>query len=261
MLHINALIPIAGNATRLYPQSLVTKKSLLPIYHDNVLEPAIYILIKEILNCKSIDKVFLVIAPGEEVLYTSLLAQFSNRIKFIVQENQQGLGHAVYLGKGIIGDRFLLCLGDMIYKSSDPNASCIQQIVQYGFLHQESIMGLHYIPLQDVSINGMVQCIKIDSNFRTVNIQRVYEKPTIQFAVQNSLQEGVFGCYILNEDVFGYIDIFKKEREGKEIELSPALDKLAMNRQLKGYILDGESYDIGTPEKYYNSFVQFGRNS
>ena len=51
----------------------------------------------------------------------------------------------------------------------------------------------------------------------------------------------------------------ESNREHSEIDLTKALMNTAKNGNLVGVDIDGESYDVGLPGKYYETFLEYGR--
>ena len=71
-----------------------------------------------------------------------------------------------------------------------------------------------------------------------------------------------FGNYILTSDIFGYVghQIDEKERRGdlSETDLTSAFSDAAGRGRLLGVLIEGQSYDIGLPEKYVETFMEYG---
>ncbi|GAH71170.1 unnamed protein product, partial [marine sediment metagenome] len=89
---MKALIPLAGQGTRLLPHTAKRQKALLPVggkaVLDHILEPLI---------AAGITEVSLVIGhQGDQI--RGHMAKYSNlRVTFVEQPLQQGLGEAVFL--------------------------------------------------------------------------------------------------------------------------------------------------------------------
>ena len=93
---------------------------------------------------------------------------------------------------------------------------------------------------------------------RDMVLKHFHEKPSIDFAKEKKCKYGVFGCFVFTKEIFNFIDINFYEKG--EIQLSTAIDKLIMKNKMDGYIIKGESFDIGTPEKYYETFCKFNKS-
>ena len=62
----NAIIPIAGNGTRMFPETMFIKKAFLPVIDQNGVTKPILLLMLEELVAADIENIFLIIGNGEE---------------------------------------------------------------------------------------------------------------------------------------------------------------------------------------------------
>ncbi len=138
-----AVIPAAGFGTRLFPASKATKKELFPIVdRDGIAKPAILLIVEEALNA-GMEEVIIIVQeddldefqsffnvqvsienynklPRHFQEYARRLLEIGRRVKFVIQTAQEGLGHAVYCARDLVGDEpFLLMLGDHLYRSEN----------------------------------------------------------------------------------------------------------------------------------------------
>jgi UTP--glucose-1-phosphate uridylyltransferase len=115
-------------------------------------KPALLINIEEVLR-SNIDEIILVVQPSDLPCFETLFKQevppenFHNldaeaqklakhileigkKVKFVVQQNQEGLGHAVLAVRDHVGEEpFLLMLGHHLYKSNSPDGvGCCAQV-------------------------------------------------------------------------------------------------------------------------------------
>ncbi|MGD9049730.1 MAG: sugar phosphate nucleotidyltransferase, partial [Anaerolineae bacterium] len=148
-----ALIPAAGFGTRLFPATKAAKKELFPVVdRDGIAKPAILLIVEEALRA-GIEQVIIVVQEhdldafhalfNEQITienynklprhfqeYAKYILEVGHRVTFVVQERQEGFGHAVYCAREAIGDEpFLLMLGDHLYRSTN-EVSCAQQLIQ-----------------------------------------------------------------------------------------------------------------------------------
>jgi UTP--glucose-1-phosphate uridylyltransferase len=187
------------------------------------------------------------------------------KVKFAVQRTQEGLGHAVYSARELIGSEpFLLMLGDHIYRS-DSDRSCAQQLVE-AFNHQgRSVVGMRKTAEKDIANFGTVTGHWIESN-GFLNITAFAEKPTVEYARDNLQVDGledeyltVFGQYIVKPQIFDYLEehIENNVREHGEFQLTSALDRLRKEDGFAGVMIDGKRYDIGLPDYYLDTLHTF----
>ena len=72
----------------------------------------------------------------------------------------------------------------------------------------------------------------------------------------------VFGQYILTPEVFAQLheDISNATDEGKEIELTSALDKVRKQTGMIGVRLQGRMYDMGNYTAFKNCVSEYSRD-
>lgn len=285
-----ALIPAAGFGTRLFPASKATKKELFPIIdRDGIAKPAILLIVEEALEA-GLEQVIIVVQeddledfqsffntqisienynklPRQFQEYARRILEIGRRVRFVVQQNQEGLGHAVYSVREAIGTGpFLLLLGDHLYRSNDKQ-SCSRQLLEAYQQHGMNVLGLRRTPESQIANFGTVAGVWIEEN-RLLNITEFVEKPTIDYARTNlrvpGLPEGayltVFGQYIIKPQLFNCLEehILNNVRERGEFQLTSALDRLRQEDGFLGLMMDGRRYDIGLPQNYLETLQTFG---
>lgn len=286
-----AVIPAAGFGTRLFPATKATKKELFPIIdRDGIAKPAILLIVEEALDA-GIEEVFIIVQrddlndfrnffnaqisienfnklPSQFQEYSRRLLQMGQQVSFIIQENQEGFGHAVYTTREQIGNEpFLLMLGDHIYRSNGP-VSCAQQMIDCYNQHGLSVVGLKRTPESDISSFGVVNGVWLEEQ-KVMNITEFAEKPTIDYARSNlhppRLPDDeyltVFGQYIIKPEVFDILEnsIRNNLRERGEFQLTSALDRLRQMDGFQGLVIDGRRFDIGIPEHYLQTLQTFAQ--
>ncbi len=284
-----ALIPAAGFGTRLFPASKAAKKELFPIVdRDGIAKPAILLIVEEALSA-GLDEVIIIVQeedlPAFEEFfnvqvsienynklpkhfqdYARRLLDIGQRVKFVIQRAQEGLGHAVYSAREIIGDEpFFLMLGDHLYRS-DSDRSCAKQLLDVYDLHGISALGLRRTPEDLLASFGTATGVWIEDQ-ALLNITEFAEKPTVDYARSNLQVAGlpedeyltVFGQYIIKPQIFDYLEEHIKHnvRERGEFQLTSALDRLRKEDGFLGVIIDGRRYDIGKPEYYLETLRTF----
>jgi UTP-glucose-1-phosphate uridylyltransferase/mevalonate kinase len=284
-----AVIPAAGFGTRLFPASKATKKELFPIIdRDGIAKPAILLIVEEALDA-GLQEVIIIVQeddlhafeaffnvqvsienynklPRHFQDYARRLLDIGQRVKFAIQTRQEGLGHAVYCVRDLIGDEsFLLMLGDHLYRS-DTDRSCARQLLDAFEQHGISVLGLRRTPEEQIANFGTATGIWME-DAQILNITEFAEKPTVDYARSNlrvpSLPENeyltVFGQYIVKPQLFDYLDehIRNNVRERGEFQLTSALDRLRKEDGFLGLIVDGQRFDIGLPEYYLDTLRTF----
>ncbi len=286
-----ALIPAAGFGTRLFPATKATKKELFPIIdQDGIAKPAILLIVEEALNA-GVEEVIIIVQEADKKDFESFfteqitienynklprhfqdyarrILEIGRRITFVVQQAQEGFGHAVYCARQAIGDEpFLLMLGDHLYRSNS-QASCARQLLEAYQQHGGNILGLRTTPEDQISNFGTVTGVWLDPE-RLMNVTEFSEKPTIDYARSNlrvpAFPEGeyltVFGMYVIKPKLFEYLEehISNNVRQRGEFQLTSALDRLRQEDGFLGLVMDGKRYDIGLPQYYLETLQTFSR--
>ena len=100
-----------------------------------------------------------------------------------------------------------------------------------------------------------------------LSITEFYEKPSVAYARQHlhvdrmdkDLFLTVFGLYVLTPQIFDYLEenITHNLRDRGEFQLTPCLDTLRKEDNFSGYVLKGRRFDIGLPEAYRETVIDF----
>lgn len=282
-----AIIPVAGNGSRMYPITKLLRKAFLPIIEDGILKPAIMSLIEE-LDSAGIEKICLIIDESDkkeyekffdqpladdlvaklspEMLeYESKIQRIGRKIEYIYQKEKLGLGHAVSLCESFAKDEpVLLVLGDQLYKSSNPY-SCTTQLLDNYAQHNKLTVSVFEIPVEEVSKYGILTG-KIENGKNYFKVDKMTEKPDVQYAKETLYTTcgkekkyySVFGEYILTKDVFQKLkeNIESDNRDRGEFQLTTALDYVREKDGMIAFIPDGEMLDIGNIDSYKNTLVK-----
>jgi UTP-glucose-1-phosphate uridylyltransferase/mevalonate kinase len=284
-----ALIPAAGFGTRLFPATKAAKKELFPIVdQDGIAKPAILLIVEEALRA-GVEQVIIVVQEHDLDAFESLfheqitienynklprhfqeyaqnILEIGHRVTFVVQDMQEGFGHAVYCARDEIGDEpFLLMLGDHIYRSNS-GTSCAEQLIEAYQKYGISVLGLRQTPEERIANFGTVTGVWLEDN-HLLNVTEFAEKPTVDYARSNlgvsGLPKGtyltVFGQYIIQPKLFTFLEehIANNVRERGEFQITSALDRLRQEDGFMGLMMDGQRYDLGLPESYLETLRTF----
>lgn len=284
-----AVIPAAGFGTRLFPASKATKKELFPIVdQDGIAKPAILYIVEEALEA-GIEEIIIIVQehdldefesffnvqipienfnklPRNFQDYARRILDIGRQVRFVIQERQEGFGHAVYCARDAVGNEpFLLMLGDHLYRSNG-SRNCAQQLLETFNQHGVSVLGLRQTPESGIANFGAATGIWVDQP-ALLSVTEFAEKPTVDFARSNLRTPGlpedeyltVFGEYIIKPQIFDYLEehINNNMREHGEFQLTSALDRLRQEDGFMGLIIDGQRFDIGRPEHYLETLGKF----
>jgi UTP--glucose-1-phosphate uridylyltransferase len=283
-----AIIPAAGFGTRLFPATKVFKKEFFPIIdRDGLAKPIILLIVEEAINA-GIEEVGIVIqqsdrdlfesffkrSPKPELLkklsppaqnYSQLIEQIGEKITFLIQESQEGYGHAVFCAKDWLKDEpFLLLLGDHLYRSD--GETCAKQLLDIYEKFNQSTIGLTIMPGAMIHKAGCVMGTWQEIN-SILSITKFFEKPDLDYARSHLQVEGIsgdnflaiFGLYILDSKIFKYLEaeIQNNLRFKGEFQLTTCLDKLCQEEGAIGYLVQGRYFDTGMPEFYRQTINDF----
>ncbi len=284
-----AIIPAAGFGTRMFPATKVVKKELLPIIdRDGRAKPIILKIVEEAIAA-GIEEVAIIVQkddlevfqeffqapPKTELLaklspenrkYSQYLQNLGQRITFLLQEDQEGFGHAVFCAKTWIDNEpFLLLLGDHIYRTQE-QLSCAEQLLAVFAQTNCSVVGLTVMPGEIIHKAGCVTGVWQQPN-SILEVTKIYEKPDLEYAKANlhvaGMPEsdflGIFGIYVLQPAIFEYLEaeINRNLRYKGEFQLTTCLDRLREERGAIGYLVKGEYFDVGMPQFYRQTMIDF----
>lgn len=266
-----AIIPIAGKGTRFLPATKVIPKEVIPIINM----PMIYYVVKEAVEA-GLDRIIFVTSRGKnsvaelfdrhQELETflekkgdeknlKLLKDISDLTKIITvsQKEQLGLGHAILQAEDLIdeGERFAVLLGDDIILNPVP---AIKQLMNVSDAYNgSSVIGVMEVPKDEVGKYGIVGGDFVNAEKSTMKMKMMVEKPAIDKAPS---QLATPGRYILNSDIFKYLNTIPRGRGG-EFQLTDAIDLMLKDHDFYAHKFVGDRFDTGQPSGYLEAVVDF----
>jgi UTP-glucose-1-phosphate uridylyltransferase/mevalonate kinase len=286
-----AVIPAAGFSARLFPASKAVKKELFPIIdREGRAKPIILTLVEEAINA-GIEEVCIIVQPQDQKLfeefftvapvienfnklakedkkYCQYILDLGHRITYIQQERQEGFGHAVYCAREWVGEEpFLLMLGDHVYQSTK-DISCARQLLDVYSKIGTSVVGLKKTPVDNIHQFGCVTGVW-EKPGTILTITEFSEKPEKSYAekhlhienMEANIYLTIFGQYILHPKIFDILEdrIQQNIRERGDFQLTSCLDILRTEEGFIGYVMQGKRFDIGTPEAYQQSMIDYDK--
>ena len=238
---MKAVIPAAGHGTRFLPVTRVIPKEMLPIGP----RPALELIVGEAKEAGA-DEIVMVISRGKELIRRYF--EDDPMIRFVLQEEQKGLGHAVLQAADAVGGegKFLVLLGDALVAGANASAELVAMSAAHG---GAGVIGLERVPKEKVSRYGIVKMAG-DS------IVDMVEKPSPESAPSDL---AVAGRYLLDAAVF---DMLRTQTPGKggEIQLTDAIRRLLAEKPVFGCAYSGKRQDIGSPKGYFEALKAMGEN-
>ncbi|MEK6954515.1 MAG: UTP--glucose-1-phosphate uridylyltransferase GalU [Candidatus Micrarchaeota archaeon] len=264
----HAVIPAAGLGTRFLPATKAQPKEMLPIID----KPTIQYVIEEAVN-SGITDILIITGRGKRSIEDHFdksyeLEEYLKRkgemdkldelerisslasIHYVRQREPNGLGDAVLCAREHIGGKpFALLLGDTIVESKVP---CLKQLIANYEKYHGSIIAVEEIEKENIHKYGIVKGRKITND--AFEIESLVEKPSAEKAPSNL---GIIGRYILTPEIFEELSRTKAGKGG-EVQLTDALNSLALKQKMYACRFEGERFDIGNKLDYAKSFVKMG---
>jgi UTP-glucose-1-phosphate uridylyltransferase/mevalonate kinase len=287
-----AVITAAGYGTRLFPMTSCVRKEFLPVVDRNGrMLPLILANVEEVVAA-GIEEICIVIQEQDRLFFEAFFHQniprahyeklsthareslaaireLGKRIVFLSQDEQRGLGHAVYQVRQWVGsESFLLVLGDHLFVPRGA-VGCVRQLVDRFEELETPLIGLQATPESEIGRFGTVggSWLNRDEENDLLEIAILKEKPDPRFAAEflsvDGLQDNtyltVFGLYILTASIFAELSQAAQNAtpNGPEVQLTDALDRLRRRQRVIGLVIQGEKTDVGQPEDYVMGLVKF----
>jgi glucose-1-phosphate thymidylyltransferase len=221
---MKAIIPVAGEGTRLRPHTHTIPKPLIRVAG----KPILGHILDDVIALGIKDIVLIVGYRGREIV-DYVRRTYDVRLNFVEQEVRLGLGHAVHLARKYVGkEPVFIILGDSIFK---------------GDLGKMMASDGNYIGVKKVAEPQRFGVVRLEDS-RIVDLVEKPEKPDSDLAV--------VGLYAIKdtEALFGALDslISSGSKTKGEFQLTDALNMMIRDGiELKAFEVDGW-FDCGKPE-------------
>ena len=234
---LKAVIPAAGLGTRFSPITNAIPKELLPV----VDRAAIQYVVDE--ACEAgIEEIIIVISEAKESIryyFDRLASTTPARIKYVYQQEQLGLGHAIFCCSEVIGQEpfAVLLPDDIIYNEN----GALTQLLELYRKVDSSVIAVQRVPSEFISNYGIIEPTFVDDD--VMKVIGLIEKPAIDKAPSDF---GIVGRYILTPVI---LEVLSKVGTGAlgEIQLTDALAQLVNIQDLYAVPIQGERFDVGNP--------------
>lgn len=202
------IILAGGNATRLYPLTLCSAKSLLPLYN----KPTIYYPLNTLKNLGCTE--IMIICKSEFLpQFQKLLGdgdQFGLRLNYKIQDDPKGIADAFIIAEDFIGnDNVILCLGDNVFLPSIKISSNLL------LSDKKEFCVFFEIKVTDASKYGVYDKKQ----------QIIYEKPT-----HKKYKYAIPGLYVFDHTVCKKAKQLTPSKRN-ELEISDLLNKYIQNNK------------------------------
>src|SRR5437870_5725594 len=268
-----AVVPVAGQGTRLLPSTKSQPKEMLPVGR----KPVVQYVVEE-LALSGVRRLLFITGPGKtsienhfdingeliaflretgkEDLLAELDFERQNLQYFYTRQRRQlGLGHAVLCAKPLVGRQpFVVALGDSIIGLNAQSDIVRRMVGEFERSGADAVVAFETVPREDVVQYGIAR--PRGSAGPLFELEDIVEKPGVAEAPSDL---AVAARYVFNPVLFDWLEKTPPGKGG-EIQLTDAIRLLLKNggRVLGMRLAAGERrFDIGNFESYFRAFVEF----
>jgi len=263
-----AVIPAAGLGTRFLPATKSLPKEMIPI----VDKPAIQYIVEEIVK-SGIRDILIITGRGKRAIEDHFDKSFELNevlkekgdhesletlekieemadIHYLRQKEALGTGHAILKAKDHIANSpFAVLYGDDLVISEVP---CIKQLMDLYDKYNCSILAVQEVPVERVSSYGIIEGDGLSDEVYMV--RRLVEKPDPKDAPSNL---AFLGRCILDPAIFEILEKIPPARNGKEIQLTDAIQELARTKAVYARKIAGAWHTVGDPLSFLKTTIEF----
>jgi UTP--glucose-1-phosphate uridylyltransferase len=274
-----AVITAAGRGARQYPAFDTVQKAMLPLVdRDGLTKPVLQIIVEEALE-SGIEEICVVVAPGDEEVFRSLLRSYAAnlragfkgepwaeeqgrrlsemeaRLQFAIQPEPLGYGHAVWCARDFAGNEpILLLLSDHLYVSGETRR-CARQLIDLATAEGCAVSAVHATREHLIHQYGTLTGRRLHDRPDVYVIDEIIEKPNPTLAELRLHVPGLraghylcfFGMHVLSPRVFALLeDLVRRDvRESGSIQLTTALNTLAGTERYLAIETRGARHNLG----------------
>ena len=254
------LFPVAGYGTRFLPATKTIPKEMLPILTKPLIQYGVEeamsadITTMAMVTSKYKQAIKNYFEPHEDIetsikgtAKASLLDEVNHASEkcdftYIEQQQMLGLGHAIFTGKPLIGNKsFAVILPDDLC-TNNGDSVLTQMTKLYTQYPDCCIVAIEEVPLTEVDKYGVIDGELLKGSDSAYRVNSMVEKPSPAEAPTNL---AIIGRYILTPEIFDVLENTSPDKNG-EIQITDALMTLAEQGKVIAYKFQGERYDCGS---------------
>jgi len=269
-----AIVPVAGQGTRLLPATKSQPKEMLPVGR----KPVVQYVVEE-LALSGIRRVLFITGPGKtsienhfdvnpeliaflrehgkEELLAELGFERENIQYFYTRQRQPlGLGHAVLAAASMVGNQpFVVALGDSIIGLHAQSDIVRRMVEEFERGEADAVIAFEQVPRSEVEQYVIAQP-RAGQSEGVFELADIVEKPSVAEAPSTL---AVAARYVFKPVIFDLL-VQTPAGKGGEIQLTDAI-RMLLERggRVVGMKLgpDERRFDIGNFDSYFQTFVEF----
>lgn len=268
-----AVVPVAGQGTRLLPSTKSQPKEMLPVGR----KPVVQYVVEELAQ-SGIQRLLFVTGPGktsienhfdlnaelisflretgkEELLEELDFERQSLQYFYTRQRRQLGLGHAVLCARPLVDHQpFVVALGDSIIGLHAQSRIVRRMVEEFEGAGADAVIAFEDVPPAEVVHYGIAK--PADNAGPVFRLADIVEKPSVAEAPSTL---AVAARYVFAPQIFALLEKTPPGKGG-EIQLTDAIRALiARGGTVLGLRLppDERRFDIGNFESYFQAFFEF----
>ena len=264
-----AVLPVAGFGTRVLPATKTIPKEMLPV----VDRPALQYVVDEAREAgiehfvfvtgrnkgaiedyfdRAYELEYSLSNRGKTDIFEELQATNPDpgTMSFVRQQSAQGLGHAVWCARDIVGDEpFAVLLPDVLVKAE---RSCLAQMMDAYQTVGGNVIAVDAVPEEAVSSYGVI-APEGEAKDGLIRMKGMVEKPPVSEAPSRLK---ITGRYILQPEIMGLLED-QDPGAGGEIQLTDAMARLMEMQDFHALEYQGRDYDCGSKLGYFEAVLAY----
>ncbi|MEG1791417.1 MAG: UTP--glucose-1-phosphate uridylyltransferase [Clostridia bacterium] len=265
-----AVILAGGRGTRFLPYTKACPKEMFALSD----KPVLHYIVDEVVRA-GIKDILIIISPEKELIkkYFSHDERLNNflisnkkdvelekvlavenmaNITFAVQTIAKGSGDALLMAEKFANGEALAVLNaDDVMRTAKDLPVVLKQIVDCYSRHNTSVLAVQEVPPEIVVKCGAISIV--EQNGRDIKIDKVVEKPKLEDAPSHYV---TLGRYVVSPDYFSVLKRTPLAKNG-ELNLTDALNIMAIENGLYAYLFEGKRYDMGNKLGCFEAMVDF----
>lgn len=264
-----AVLPVAGLGTRFLPATKAVPKEMLTIVDrpiiqyvfDEAKEAGIehivfvtgrnkYVIADHFDRAYELEDTLKTRHKDEALELLEKIRPPAGSTSFTRQQDPQGLGHAIWCARDIIGNEpFAILLPDVIVKAQK---SCLAQMVDVYNENGGNVIAVEEVPEDQTYKYGIVKLAEGEKT-KAMTIEGMVEKPAPGTAPSNLM---ITGRYILQPEIFDLLANHERGAGG-EIQLTDSMLNLMESQTFTALEFEGKSYDCGSKAGFLSANIAY----